>query len=108
MITGIGTDIIEINRCISIFKKDTGKIFTKYEREYLIKKNNPQSIAGIFCAKEACIKALGGGYFLKDIEILHTDNGQPFIENIDNTKFLLSISHCNTYAVATVIAMLGI
>lgn len=108
MITGVGTDIIEINRCISLLQKDKGKIFTKYEREYLNGKSNPQSVAGIFCAKEACIKALGGGYFLKDIEILHTDTGTPFIKNIDNKRFVVSISHCKAYATSVVIAMLDI
>lgn len=108
MIIGIGTDIIEINRCKDLLLKDKGKIFTKYECEYLNKKNNSESIAGLFCAKEACIKALGGGYFLKDIEILHTDLGAPFIKNINDKKFLISISHCKDYATATVIAMLDI
>lgn len=108
MITGIGTDIIEIDRCTALLRKDRGKIFTTYEREYLNKKNNPESIAGIFCAKEACIKALGGGYFLNDIEVLHSGSGAPFIKNIDNKKLLVSISHCQDYATAVVIAILDI
>lgn len=103
MISGIGTDIIEISRIRKAIKKEyfLHKVFTDIEIEYASsKKDMAESLAGIFCAKESIVKAFGTGFrgfkFL-DIEILHDDFGKPFMadENI-----MISISHCKDYATA--------
>ena len=90
------------------------KCFTKSEQEYILSKANAaQSAAGIFCAKEAFIKALGVGigYFsLCDIEIRHEENGKPYMKLYNRAKemtegdyVLISISHTGDLAVAQVL-----
>ena len=78
-----------------------------------------QFFAGRFAAKEAVGKALGtgisGDIAWKDIEILRDVNGAPLVslsgETLDVanalgvTRWLLSISHTETYAVASAIAV---
>jgi holo-[acyl-carrier protein] synthase len=116
MIIGIGTDIIEIDRIIKLLGKGHffSRFFTEDERKYLINKK-PESTAGYFCAKEAAVKALGtgfSGFKWSDMEIIKI-NAVPGVIlhgkalEIANAKGVmhinLSISHCKTYAVATVI-----
>ena len=58
------------------------RVFTENERRYLDgKRLAAQSAAGMFCAKEAVLKALSLGIIdakLTDIEILHQENGAPY------------------------------
>jgi len=119
MVLGIGTDIIEIDRIGKAFEKNSfsTKYFTNAEIS-LFEKNGIQSIAGNFAAKESVSKALGTGFInfgLRDIEILRDKKGQPFV-NLHNgakleadsqkiKKIKVSISHCQKYAVAFVIAI---
>ncbi|MCL2846938.1 MAG: holo-ACP synthase [Firmicutes bacterium] len=107
----IGIDIIETTRMKKLIGTDRiARIFTVSECEYLKTKNwAPQSVAGIFCAKEAYFKALGTGIHhgkLLDIEIIHDDMGAPSY-NIKNATLkhnaTLSISHTRTTAVAVCI-----
>jgi len=94
-------------------------IFTEYEREYCDRKPDAwASLGGIFCAKEACIKALSGFADLPkitfiDIEITHEENGRPTIRagarlrpwmTEAGVELDVSISHSLDYAMATVIA----
>lgn len=119
MITGLGTDIIEIARIRAILKRwgphFYEKLFHKEESAYcLSKKDAAPSFAGHFCAKEAVAKALGTGFgrhlsFL-DIICLHDDKGAPYItlskqlkDIFSSPQFLLSISHCTLYAQAVAI-----
>lgn len=121
---GIGIDIIEIDRierAILKQEKFLEKLFTDYEIDYYHQKGNKaETIAGLFAAKEAVSKVLGkgiSGYTWKDIEINHTDAGQPItiLRNgaeelalamgIDTV--LVSISHCKTYAVANAAGVKG-
>lgn len=117
LITGV--DIVNVNRIsrILIGKKDRfyEKIFTEKEIEYISKKGHkPTTIAGIFAAKEAVSKALGTGIGIvgwKDIEILHTSNGKPYvnftmkkiIDELGIVEIQLSISHEVDYAIAFVV-----
>ncbi len=116
MISGIGTDIIEIGR-IEKAISDTSfcaRFFSKAENEYFLEKNNnPQTIAGNFAAKEAFAKALGLGFrkmALADIEVLRDSLGKPYICISGSAKKLLgdrrvhvSISHSRKYATAYVV-----
>jgi phosphopantetheine--protein transferase-like protein len=67
---------------------------------------NTQSAAGIFAAKEAVAKALGTGFcgfFPRDIEILHKENGKPYVifhKNPRRLKIHISISHTASDAIA--------
>ncbi len=110
----IGIDIIEIERIQKAIDRTPSfldKAFTEYEREYY-EKNGRQTktLAGIFCAKEAAVKALKTGFngiSLMDIEVRHTKSGSPYLnffgkalEIIKDKQAELSISHSQKYAVA--------
>lgn len=85
MILGVGCDIIEIHRIEKAMQKDNflTHCFTEKEIEYFESKHNKaQSVAAGFAAKEAVSKALGIGilgFSLTDIEILHEENGRPYV-----------------------------
>ena len=107
-----GIDLVKIDRFEDLKKDDKFmyKIFTEKEIKYIKFRDwNTATIAGIFAAKEACLKALKKGIDacpLKDIEISH-DNDVPFIifHNNINKSFSnvsLSISHDGDYAIAIV------
>lgn len=109
---GLGTDIIEIERINRAMERPSflRHVFTEQEQTWLKEKgrNMPQSAAGLFCAKEAVAKALGTGFQnglrFQDIEIGHTALGAPYV-SLPHRHFLLSISHCQTYATATVVLL---
>ena len=116
MIRGVGTDIIEISRIEKSMNNPRflEKNFTVSENEYFkSKKLSSQSVAACFAAKEAFSKALGtgiSGFSLKDIEILHKENGAPYIKLYNSAKELcgsgkthLSLSHSQQYATAIVV-----
>ena len=114
----VGTDIVEISRISKLIgnPRFLNRVLSELEREYVIKKGKGMSetAAGIFAAKEAFGKAVGTGIFvstLRDIEILHDERGKPYIklggdysQAYKDIKFSVSVSHCEHYAVATVIA----
>ncbi len=108
MITGTGIDILLISRMAKSMEKETflRKVFTEAERDYIQSKGNgAQSAAGIFCAKEAYLKAMGkgiGSIPLHEIEVLHKKSGAPYIGCKDK-KIHLSISHMGDIAIAQVI-----
>lgn len=112
-----GVDIAKIDR----FEKEIdnpaflNKYFTKNEIEYISKKSKKaQTLAGLFCAKEAILKAFGMGIgreiSLRDISILHDDFGKPYVEINSKLNYYLmkknsqqicvSISHDGEYAIA--------
>ena len=122
MIIGCGIDLVKIERIEKIIKKWGDnfvlRIFTSLEKEYCEKKKNNkyQSYAGKFAAKEALLKALGLGLReanWKEIEIKNDELGQPIIDtsgklkNIASakgvSKYFISISHSQEYAIAQVI-----
>lgn len=116
---GIGIDIIEINKVSTAISRSgsslMNKIFTANEIEKIgVITQNYERIAGFWAAKEAAVKALGTGFRLgilfHDIEIKHTEYGAPYyvfsgnllklLNENELTKIMLSISHCENYAVA--------
>jgi len=115
-IIGIGTDIIEIERFKDAYKrrgqKILDKIFTKNELKYCSKFKNPfPCYAARFAAKEAVVKSFGTGFSkgisFHQIEILNDLSGKPSVnlseklkKMLDSPKVLISISHCNTFAMA--------
>lgn len=116
---GLGNDIIEIGRIRKSVDHHghrlISRLFTIKEQDYCFKHNDPiPRFAGRFAAKEAIVKALGTGFGKhvgwQDIEILNNESGRPFVrfsENVNNhfknPEMLLSISHCELYAIATAI-----
>jgi holo-[acyl-carrier protein] synthase len=122
MIVGTGVDLVNIGRIKRIIikwdKKFLKKIYTAKEIEYCEQKRNNRyhSYAGIFAAKEACVKALGTGFRdieWKDIEVNNDNLGKPSIylsaglKNKFKAKEMnsahLSISHTEKLAIAMVI-----
>jgi holo-[acyl-carrier protein] synthase len=114
----IGIDIIEIDRIEDASKNPNflDHIFTKIEIEYIKEKRGaPQTIAGMFAAKEAVAKALGKGFCRgfthKDLEITHDNYGAPQVilhgaagKILEKTESIyLSVSHCKSYAAAVAI-----
>ncbi|ABR50228.1 holo-acyl-carrier-protein synthase [Alkaliphilus metalliredigens QYMF] len=121
MIKGIGIDIIEIERIARALEKNPRfkeRLFTLEEnRGFIEKGGHPASIAGVFAAKEAVVKALGTGISnmkWKDIEVLKDSAGKPYIKLHNNAleiayskninEIFISISHSKENAVAQAIA----
>lgn len=112
MIIGCGVDILRIERMEKMLEKESFllRFFTEYERNYVqSKRNKAQTAAGIFCAKEAVLKALKKGIGtidLKNIEVRHEIGGAPTIKvaQLDTIIFHASISHEGENAIAFVIA----
>ncbi len=112
----IGIDTVFIPRIEKAVKSDAfrERVFTETERKYCEGRSHPAaSYAGIFCAKEAAVKALkrgfGGGIMPSDIEIDHDRRGTPIFKACGKAAILLSdyavdvsISHDGDYAVAVV------
>lgn len=124
MMIKTGIDILKIDRIITKAQNEQFIIntFTDAEISYSKKRSSNvsenkkyQTLAGIYCAKEAVLKALGVGIekleYLKQIELTHESSGRPKvcvsgnvlsiiqemgIENID-----ISISHDGDYAIAS-------
>lgn len=118
----IGTDIVEVAR---ITRAIANGEMTFYERVYTAQERarinpaNPdyERASGIWAAKEAVVKAVGCGFRdgvrFQDIEIMNDAAGSPYFifsgrlqEILAEQGFAnvsLSISHCRTHAIATVI-----
>lgn len=111
MIIGTGIDIVKIPRFEKATPRFMERVFTVHERAYLASKGI-QSVAGIFAAKEAVVKALGtgfAGFSPCDIEILHTKQGKPYVKlhrqrrgsmQLVKVNIHVSISHTKTDAIA--------
>ena len=120
----IGTDICQINRVETLYKK-YGKRFlkrvlTENEIKYITSKskNLISRLAGRYAAKEATSKVLGTGLkgvYFKEIEILRESSGAPRIVLHKRAKlkakekglnyFEMSISHERGFAIAIVIGV---
>lgn len=112
----LGTDIIEIERIAEAAQKASflNGVFTENERAYYASHGlRAETLAGLFCAKEAVAKALGcgfRGFRPSDIEIGHDEMGAPSVvllgaakEKFPDVHLCVSISHCKAYATAVAI-----
>ena len=92
MIIGIGTDLVDIKRIEKILlrhgKRFEQRCFTPLEQKSAEQRrkngNHITYYAKRFAAKEALVKALGSGFvgdiYLKDIDVITSENGAPNIE----------------------------
>lgn len=119
MISGIGVDIVKVNRFYKIVNRTPSfvkGVFTEREIEYIYSKTNKfETMAGIFASKEAFSKAIGTGirgYKLTDIEVVQDRLGKPNIIlsdkiinkfNLSESNIQVSISHTDENAIAFVI-----
>ena len=118
-----GTDIIEIDRIKDSIDKlgeaFLNRVFTRNEIQYCKSKKvqKYQCYAARFAAKEAVFKAVSTllddkfSICWKDIEVQNDLQGRPYVnlygENLKNIEQIdISLSHCNSYAVASVVVML--
>ena len=121
---GIGTDIIEVARIGEMIEKHDElflrRVYTPLEIEYCGgRKSALQHYAGRWAAKEAALKALGTGWSRgikwTDMEVSNLMGGKPELrihgvasdiaEEMGIHEMQISISHCQSYAVAYVIAI---
>ena len=110
-IKGCGCDIVKIERFKGVSQRFLEKYFTENELKYIKSKSiekQAETTAGLFSVKESMVKAIGigGGDGLKfsDIEITHTEKGQPIAkinhELYKNLKIHVSISHSEIDAIS--------
>ena len=84
-IRGLGVDLCEIARMQTMLDENRSlrRMFTEAEEACIRSKgaSAAQTMAGLFAAKEAILKALGAGLTLPmtDIVITHTELGQPIV-----------------------------
>lgn len=110
MIAGVGIDSLRIERMERSMEREAfvARVFTEREREYIAGKvQAAQSAAGIFCVKEAVLKAFSLGITdasLKDIEVLHEESGAPYAvlhgALAQDLKVHISITHTEDTASA--------
>src|SRR5579859_8297930 len=122
MITGMGVDLIEIDRVKDAHHKHgqrfIERLFTAAEAKYCLNKKDPYpSLAGRFAAKEATIKAFshgfGGRWKWTQIEVVRERSGKPtlrlsgILEKLRRQRKIgqihLTIAHSKRDATATVL-----
>ncbi len=111
MITGIGLDLIEIDRVLKACEKEgfLRKSFTLAELKLI--EIDKVKAADNFAVKEAVAKMLGTGFAgigLIEIEVLRDENGKPYVNLYGKaqelakrqgiTKIHVSISNTKDYA----------
>ena len=124
MIIGIGIDIIDIRRFEKIILKYGDRFIKKCFLQNEIqrsenRRNDIQSYAKRYAAKEACAKALGTGLargvYWKDIEVSNNNLGKPILTlhnkaakilnqiSSKKTRIEISLSDEKNYAISNVI-----
>lgn len=121
MITGIGLDVIEVERVAEKIQKEQGfreLVFAAAEIEYCEPKAHKyEHYAARFAAKEALFKALGTGWAsgtsYNEIIILGDEAGKPEVrftgetgvtlKHLDLSKINISLSHLKNIAAAVVV-----
>jgi holo-[acyl-carrier protein] synthase len=123
-IIGHGIDIVSIHRVDSLLDRNAEDFlettFTANEQEEV---ESPETtityFAGRLACKEAVVKALGTGFFgdiaWTDVEILRQPTGAPHVhlsggalavaQSLGVTRWLVSISHDESHAVASALAL---
>jgi len=122
MITGLGVDIVEIERMALALKRHPGmrqRLFSEDERAYCDKRNRPEIHYALrFAAKEAVLKALGTGFSgmrFTDVEVVRDAGGRPaprltgrareVADELGVVELHLSLSYTHTTAVASAVAI---
>ena len=123
MTIGVGTDIVEVDRVSRLIYEGQERFlkrwFSEEEIRYCQAKARPElHFAARLAAKEAVFKALRSQWVgpvpWRDIEVGHNDEGAPVAvlrgtvldkaQTAGVVALHLSISHCNSFATATVVA----
>lgn len=111
----VGIDIENVERFKNLDTHLIERVYTKQEINYCVSRAKSYiHFAGIWCAKEAVVKALAGlSLAVSEVEILHHSNGAPYVNitpkieeylyNQNVQKINISISHTDTIAAAIAI-----
>ena len=96
MITGVGTDFLEISRIQKMLDRHQcmDKIFTKNELIYA--NDDAATLAGNFAVKEAVSKVFGTGFFgvePYEIEVWRNEKGAPYVKLFGGAKELAKEQH---------------
>ena len=122
MITGLGVDIVEIDRMREALSRRPAikeRLFSADERAYCDKRSRPEVHYALrFAAKEAVLKALGTGFSgmrFTDVEVIREHSGRPVprlsgraaqrAEELGIVEMHLSLSFTRTTAVASAVAI---
>lgn len=122
MITGLGVDIVEIERMKAALERRPRlkeRLFSPEERAYCDKKGRPEVHYALrFAAKEAVLKALGTGFRgmrFCDVEVVREGSGRPVPRlsgraaeravELGVVEMHLSLSFTHTTAVASAVAI---
>ncbi|MDA3935965.1 MAG: holo-ACP synthase [Actinomycetota bacterium] len=122
MITGLGVDIVEIDRMKLALERTPRikeRIFSAEERSYCDKRAKPEVHYALrFAAKEAVLKALGSGFSgmrFTDVEVVREAGGRPvprlygraaeLAEENGIIEMHLSLSFTHSTAVASAVAI---
>ena len=122
MITGLGVDIVEIDRMAAALERHPrmkDRLFSAEEQAYCESRNRPEVHYALrFAAKEAVLKALGTGFSgmkFTDVEVTRDARGRPVpalsgraaevAEELDVIEMHLSLSYTHATAVASAVAI---
>ncbi len=125
-VVGHGADLVEVERIGAMLdehgQRFLDRCFTPAEQAYKAdSRRRVEHLAARFAAKEAVLKALGtgltGGIAWTDIEVVNAPSGAPRIAlrgaaadaaaTLGATSWVVSLSHTETHALASVIALGG-
>ncbi len=104
----VGVDIQE-NKAFKSFKGNIHfykRIFTKKEIDYCIRRKDYKSaFCAKFCVKEAVIKIFDKKINYKEIEVLNTKSGKPYvlIKGEKRKNISVSLSHTQNYCVGVAV-----
>jgi len=121
-VLGLGTDVVDIDRFRDVLRRTptiVERLFTADERALCARRRDPvPCLAGRFAAKESVLKAFGtgiGGAAFTEIEVVRAESGEPSLhlhgaaaalaDEQGIGHWLLTISHSDLVATATVLAM---
>jgi holo-[acyl-carrier protein] synthase len=122
VITGLGVDIVEIDRMREALERRPRlkeRLFSAEERAYCEKRSRPAVHYALrFAAKEAVLKALGTGFRgmrFTDVEVVRETSGRPVprlsgraaerAEELGVVEMHLSLSFTHSTAVASAVAI---
>ncbi|QNN25491.1 holo-ACP synthase [Planctomycetales bacterium ZRK34] len=123
-VIGHGVDLVDVQRIATSVREHGARFlercFTENERNYAATsaKREYEHLAARFAAKEAVLKALGTGWSRgigwTDVEVVRAPSGEPGVKltgvaaqiaaERGITRWLISLSHTDTHAIASVIA----
>jgi len=122
VITGLGVDIVEIDRMRQALERRPRmkeRLFSAEERAYCDRRSRPEVHYALrFAAKEAVLKALGTGFSgmrFTDVEVVREQSGRPVprlsgraaeqAEALGIVEMHLSLSFTHSTAVASAVAI---